>query len=341
MTSSLAIRRLPWMAEMNLSIQNILGKPHELTAEIIRLLSLYPHDDDRIAALGIGKDEYAAYRFASLWEPGGALYVAHRGRRLEGLLHLVPQLWPSAVFNCHIWSVQTLVLSPDAPAETAEALMDAALGILEAPVEFISASLPASDGKSIRGLHKFGFRPVCGEVSGVVDAKNHSAWRISTPSIVPMESKHLETVKTIARDCRNQTSYACNPGFEPDRIGALQEQLMAGYVGAPHMGALVAENGSGEILGFINYQRNLLIEEQTHRRLANLDFIGVRQDQRGNGLIEILTRRALAFLEEQSVDAVTVNTPMTNSVSMKMLEVLRKIGFTLATSRMVLHHRLN
>ena len=341
MTSSLTIRRLPWMAEINPSVQNVLGKPNELTAEILRLLALYTHDDDQLTALGIGRDEYAAYRFAGLWEPGGALFIAHRGRRLEGLMHMVPQLWPSAVLNCHIWSVQTMVLSPDAPAETAEALMDAALGILEAPVEFVSASLPASDGKSIRGLYKFGFRPVCGEVSGVVEAKYHSAWRNPTLSIVPMESRHLETVKAIARDCRDQTSYACNPGFDPNKMGSLQEHLMTGYVGEPHRGALVAENESGEILGFINYQRNLLIEEQTQRRLANLDFIGVRQDMRGNGLIEILTRRALAFLGEQSIDAVTVKTPMTNSISMKMLDVLRKIGFTLATSRMVLHHRLN
>jgi hypothetical protein len=116
--------------------------------------------------------------------------------------------------------------------------------------------------------------------------------------------------------------------------------LLSGYLQEPNSGALVAENGSGEILGFVVYSKEKDTAEYSRRRPATLDLFGTRADMRTGRLGELLNRHALVALRRQGVDVVTVRTTTAGQHAARTLKVLRKIGYRIASTDLILHRSL-
>jgi hypothetical protein len=322
-------------------ISMISWPPEGLTVEILRLFILYPHQDEQFKAMGMGPEEMAARQFVGLDEPGGTVLAAWAGRRLRGLVNLVPEIWPSAFLNRHIWSIRQLIIAQDAPKETAEELVRSVPDVLNEPVEFLSARVPAMDRVTIRGLRGAGFRTVQEQAIAVIECPAGTAEQIPSVRFVPMEAGHLKAVAAISRDCWRYGHYTLEPDFDAESVGELQNILLSGYLHEPGGGALVAENESGEVLGFVAYTQEKDTLAVSRRRPAKLDMMGIRADMRAGGkLAKLLNRHALVALKNRGVDTVTFRIATANQSAMRTLEMLKKIGYRIASTDLIMHRSL-
>jgi GNAT superfamily N-acetyltransferase len=276
---------------------------------------------------------------ASLGETRGTLLVAEAGARAEGLLFMEPEIWGSAYLNQRIWSVRHLVVAPDAPARTAEILVDTALGFLEAPVDLLVAEVPATDGAVLRGLHHGGFRVVGCEAIGIVAPPGDNGYIPPGVSIAPLRREHLPDAAVIAKTCCTYNGYSIDSGFDSSRLERLYGYLLGLRVDDPDGGAIVAEDDAGEVLGFACYRRETELESYTPLRLAGLDLLGVRPDRQSNGLGEILHRQALSRLKAERVQAVTTRITASRPARWNSPAILRRIGYKIASSNLILHKR--
>ena len=325
---------------VDVHIRKISWPPDGLNVEILRLFMLCPYRDDQFKAMGMGPEEMAAFQFVSLGEPGGTLLVADGGRRLRGLVHLVPEMWPSAFLNRHIWSIRQFIVAQDAPRGTAEKLVRSIPAVLNEPVEFLSARVPALDRPAIRGLRSTGFRAVQDQAVAVIECRRGKVEQIPSVRFVPMEAGHLKATVAIAKECWRYGHYALEPDFDSESVSELQNILLSGYLQEPGCGALVAENSSGEVLGFVVYSEASGTEEYSRRRLATLDLMGIRSDMRTGRLGELLNRHAVVALKHLGVDAVTARIATADRGATRILEVLRKIGYRIASTDLIMHRSL-
>jgi len=307
-------------------VWQVRGPLKELTSEILRLFVLDCHCDEMLEAMGVAREEMAAYRFSTLAEPGGALFVAEEAGRLAGLLFLVPEGLQSAVLGHYIWSVQQLVIAPGSPSRTAGALVAAAIGRLEAPVDCIVARVPARDRAAICGLQQRGFEAVGSEVVGVLQCRARPVEGPTHLNIAPLQKRYLGAVADLIR--QNGDCICCPSAawLRASRVSRLYQCLLAGYIEEPRAGGLVAEDSAGGIRGFLTYRKRMWLGEFTRRSLASLDFFGVHPALRSNGLGEVLHRHALSALHAESVDAVEVRTAVTRPEAAGKLKMLRKLG---------------
>ncbi len=321
-------------------VRKISWPPDGLNVEILRLFMLYPYRDDQFKAAGMGPEEMAACQFVRLGEPGGVLVAADGGRRLWGLAHLVPEMWPSAFLNRHIWSLRQFIVARDAPRETAERLARSMLGVLDEPVEFLSARAPAQDHRAVRGLRAAGFHAVQEQAVAVISCRRDTVEPASSIRFVPLGPEHLKAVAAIGVDCWRYGHYALEPDFESESVRELQNVLLSEYLREPGSGGLVAENGCGEVLGFVVYSEEKNTAEYCRRRLATLDQVGVRADMRAGRLEELLNRHAVAALMHLGVDAVTVKTATAGRGAAGTLKALGRIGYRITSSDLILHRSL-
>ena len=324
----------------DLRISKISWPPEDLTVEILRLFMLYPHRDDQFKAMGMGPEDMAAYQFVGLSEPGGTLLAACAGRRLWGLVHVVPELWPSAFLNRHIWTIRQLIVAEDAPRQTAEELVRSVPAVVDEPIEFLSARVPALDRAAIRGLRGAGFRAVQDQAVAVIECPGGGAVQMPSIRFVPMGSGHLQAVSAIAKDCWRYGHYILEPDFDPGSVGELQNILLSEYLHEPSEGALVAEDESGEVLGFIAYSEEKGTREFSRLRSAKLDLMGIRADMRASKLMELLNHHALVALKRQGIDTFTIRIAMANRGAMNTLDVLRKTGYRIASADLIMHRSL-
>lgn len=314
--------------------------PHAgFNAELLRLFLLNPHVHIPFSAIGVSKEDLAACRVASLGETRGTLLVAEAGARAEGLLFMEPEIWGSAYLDQRIWSVRHLLVAPDAPAQTAEILVDAALGLLDDPVDLLVAQVPATDGAALRGLHRGGFRVVGCEAVGVVGSPGDNGYHPPGVSIAPMRREHLPDAAVIAKNCCTLNGYSPDAGFDSSRLERLYGHLLGLRVDDPDGGALVAKDDAGEVLGFAGYRRETGLESFTPLRLAGVDLMGVRPDRHSNGLGEILHRQALSRLKAERVQAVTTRITASRPAKWNSPTILRRIGYKIASSNLILHRR--
>jgi GNAT superfamily N-acetyltransferase len=310
----------------DVDVWQVRGPFKELTSEIVRLFALDYHRDEMLAAAGVAMDEMAAYRFSTLAEPGGALFVAERAGRLEGLLFLAPQGLQSAILGHYIWSVRQLATAPGAPRDTVGEMVDAAAGRLGAPLDCIVARVPARDQAAAFGLQQRGFEAVGSEVVGVLECRTRPAGKPTHLKLAPMQKRYLREAADLLLQNGGCHCFASPPRLPASRVSRLYQCLLAGYVEEPRAGGLVAEDESGDLQGFITYKRNAWLEEFTGSRQASLDFFGVHPDSRFNGLGELLHLHALSALADQSVGAAEVRIPATDPDTADTLKLHRRLG---------------
>ncbi len=331
--------RIP--AVEQLTIKQIVGQPREYTTELLRLFTDYPHHDDHLRALGILKHEMSAHLVSGLPRPGGALFVADGGRRLQGLVYLEPDLEESALLGHHIWEIQHLVAAPDAPQDVIPSMLDTAVTFTGSPADFIKARLPSSDFSSLRGLRDAGFRVVGGEILGVVRPDRPAVHQLRGGALVGMKTPDVRPAAELVRECAISNPYLRDPRFDRDRVLLLQERRLTRCLKDPDCDSLVIQQRSGEILGFASYSRDRRLEAYFGRRIAHIDHVCAAPDSAGNHQADVLHRQALALLWEQGIEAVTTRTPTACENTMYGLTVLKKIGYQVTRNELLLHRWLD
>lgn len=320
----LKVHRIPW-------------PPVGMTTEILRLLMFYPHSDRHLKAMGFSMDDIAAYQYSLLGVPGGVLVVAQREHRLEGLVLLAPETWPSVMLKCHIWSIRSLILSPDATPRTAAVLVNKALTLIKEPVDFLSANIPTSYLSVIDGLRELGFRVVAKLDEAVATCREPTAKRMNMAAFVPMNTRHLGPAVLLLNDCYLHSDYECDPSFDPDNLAILRHLLLFRYLQDPNAGVLVAQSNHGLILGLIGYRLDRCAEKYAHRRIASIDYLAIRPDMHSNGFGEMLSRNAMDELNRRCVEAVSVSISTPSPEATSKLNSLHRSGFSLTSSSLSMH----
>lgn len=330
--------RIP--AVEQLTIKQIVGRPREYTTELLRLFSDYPHDKDHLRALGISKDEMSAHLVSGLPHPGGNLFVADTGRRLQGLVYLEPDLEESALLGHHVWEILHLVVAPEAPADTVPAMLDTAVMFLGGPADFLKARLPSSDFLSIRGLRDAGFRVAGGEILGVIRPDRPAVHQLRGGALVGMRPENIRSAADLVRECEIYNPYLVDPRFDQDKVRLLQDRRLTRCLKDPACGSLVIRERDGGILGFVVFERDLQMEADFGRRIAHIDHACAEPDSAGNRQTDLLHRQALAVLWEQGVEAVTTRTPTSCENTMYGLTVLKNIGYQITRNDLLMHRWL-
>ena len=323
-----------------LTIKQIVGSTGEYTTELLRLFNTYAHDRDHLRALGIKKDEMSAHLVAKLPRPGGALFVADTGKRLQALVHLEPDLEESAMLGHHVWEILHLILDPDTTPDTATALMETAFMFLGGPADFVKARIPSSDFRAIRGLRDAGFRVQGGEIRGVVTPNRPSVHQLRGGALVKMKPSHVESAAGLIRTCEHCNPYFKDDRFDPLKVKTLYERRLTRCLKDPACSTLVIQERSGNSLGFVVYERDQALEKEYGRRIAHIDHVCSHPDSSGSRQTDVLHRQALAVLWEEGIDAVTTKTPTNCDNTMQGLTTLKEIGYQVTRNDLVLHRWL-
>jgi hypothetical protein len=192
----------------------------------------------------------------------------------------------------------------------------------------------------MRGLRSAGFRAVQDQAVAVIQCRTGAVEQIPSVQFVPMQAEHLKAAAAITKDCWRYGHYTREPDFDPESVGERQNILLSGKLNAPGSGALVAQNGSGEVLGFIAYSEENGTEEYSRHRLATLDMMGIRSDMRAGRLVELLNRHAVVALKHMGIDTATIRIATANRGAMRNLEALKKIGYRITSTDLIMHRSL-
>ena len=323
-----------------LTIKQIMGKPREYTTELLRLFNAYAHDKDHLRALGIRKDEMSAHLVSKLPEPGGTLFVADTGRRLQGLAYLEPDLEESAMLGHHVWEIKHLVLDPEVAPDTIQALMETAFMFLGGPAEFIKVKLPSSDFRAIRGLREAGFRVAGGDILGVITPNRTGVHQLRGGALVKMKPSHVESAAGLIRTCEHCNPYFKDDRFDPLKVKTLYERRLTRCLKDPACEILVIQERTGNSLGFVVYERDQGLEKEYGRRIAHIDHVCSLPDSSGSRQTDLLHRQALAVLWEDGIDAVTTKTPTSCENTMHGLTTLKTIGYQVTRNDLIMHRWL-
>lgn len=337
MASSENVRGAPEIVTQN--IVPISWPPTGFTTEILRLLLIYPHADGHLEALGLGVEDIVASHFMAFGEAGTELFALERKRRLEGLIHLAPESWPSVLLQQHVWSIRRLIQSPDAPEEALEDLVTRTLDLLASPVDFLFARIPASDRAVIRGLERLGFRPVeerCTAVFSLADIEL-ATQRSPLVSIVPMQVRHMNVAASMFRDCDLASSYRSEKHFDAENSSLLRHMMLFRYLQDPDARVLVAESRSGELLGIVGCRLEPAPQKDRRERYATMGYLGVIPELAGSGLVELLNAHAFRALWEMGARAVSIDLPTSTAPGNQIMASLQRIGYRLTGRSIGLH----
>lgn len=317
-----------------LRMRRIMGSAKELTMEVLRLLVLYPHDEEALRSIGVSKEETAARLCETLPRPGGVLMTADDGRRLQGVLYMEPMLGPSAAMGMHAWNVGPLIIAPGVPGDTVAAMLEKSLAALSVPADFITARVPSADGGAIRGLQKSGFEVVSGEAFAVARPPGSSRIQHDGVGFAPLDPESLEAALDIACDCMQCNSFACNQGFDRSRVCKCSRLSLRPYIYEKDKQGLVALDPYGAVIGFAAYSFDADIETPPSYGVGSMDQLCVSAD-RGNVMLErLLGRKVLNELFGRGVEAVITKTLLNEAGA--RVESLKKIGFEVTHSNLVM-----
>jgi len=333
--------RMPVRATRRFYIRQITEPAQEPITELIRLLVLYPHSQNTLHSLGIGREDMAAHLGATLPRPGGILLAADDGRRLKGLLYLEPVLDQSALLNLRVWNLRLLIVAPDAPPDVVDALLNYAIGSTGTAVDFIYASIPAADGQGIAGLQRQGFRVVSGEAVAVMADPKPSMARSDTIRVAPLDAATLEEAIQVACRCKHCNAYLHDPLFDAglvyDQARNRQTRAMAGGDGR----ALVALGDDGGVLGVTTFSLDAALPGETRDRIATIDTLCIDSNGQHKVVERLLGRKAIGELALRGANRVLTRILMNGSPSCARVESMKKLGFEVTQSNLLMHRWMN
>jgi len=309
----------------------------EQLPEIRRLFLDYAHRNYQLRVMNIDKNDMAAYlqdRLLACDNGRTCLSLSHEGSVLDGLARIVPSTMLSERLECRMWSFKHLIVRETEAGYVASSLIDSVLQGIEKEADIVTARIAASDQAVVGALQEQGFRVMTGEVAGIIRFDGPDPEVPEGLSVTSMEDRHVEEVASIAGSVHRYNRFAYDPRFESGSVSMMYGHLIEKYSIDDDTETLVVTDRSGEVLGFISFRLNKILERFAGRRLASLDFIGVRKEVQVRGIGDLLNRSALRALRRRNVEVVTVQTLMSNY---NALAVLRKIGFRITSANMVMH----
>lgn len=316
-------------------VESVVAPTPGQLGEIRELFLEYPHKNYQLRVLGIDKENMADYLQDGLVCSGSSrLVLGREGSRLRGLACLAPSRLLSERLRTSMWCLRHLVATGDNVREMVRALADACEPGPDSGAEVVTARVACSDQAAVRALEDTGFRLVAGEVVGVVRFEDPDPVVPEGLKVVPMWARHVDQVTAIACSVHRYNRFAFDPRFDRETVDELYRLVVARYAEDESTETLVVVDDQEAVLGFIAFKLNHGLERFTGRRHGSLDFVGVRADAQSRGLGDILNRCALSTLRQQGTDTVMVQTLMNNY---NALAILRKIGFRITSSNMVLH----
>jgi hypothetical protein len=316
-----------------LRIRRIMGSAKELALEVLRLLVLYPYEEQALRKTGISKEETAARLCETLPRPGGVLMTADDGHRLRGLLYMEPLLGPSAAMDMHVWNVGPLIVAPDAPEDTVADMLGKSLGALSVPADFITARVPSADAGAVKGLQKAGFEVVSGEAVAMAKSSSTRTGQKDC-DFIPFDQEHLDGVLEIACDCTRCNSFACSQGLEPAGVCRFSSLDLKSYIYERGKNGLVALDSDGRVAGFATYSLDTDIKTPPLFEVGSLDQLCVSMNGAVAKLERSLGTRVLDELASAGVETVVAMTAPTDTGA--GAESLRKIGFEVTHSNLVM-----
>jgi hypothetical protein len=311
-----------------------MGSAKELSLEVLRLLVLYPHEEQALRKIGVSKEETAARVCETLPRPGGVLMTADDGRRLQGLLYMEPLLGPSAATDMHMWNVGPLIVAPDVPGNTVAAMLEKSLGALSVPADFITARVPSADASAVKGLQQAGFEVVSGEAVAVAKPPGAQRNRRNDAGFALLEPEHLDAVLDIACDCMQCNSFACNQGFDQGLVCKYSGLSLKSYIYERDKNGLVALDSDGRVIGFATYSFEADINTPPAHGVGSMDQLCVYANGESANLEIALGAKVLDELYGGGVATVLTKTFLTNRGA--RVESLRKMGFEVTHSNLVM-----
>ena len=324
----------PKTSRRALRTRRIMGSAKELTLEVLRLLVLYPHDEQAHRKIGVSKEETAARLCKVLPRPSGVLMTADDGRKLQCLLYMEPMLGPSVAIGVHAWNIGPLIIAPDAPGNTVSTMLDKSLAALEVPADFLIARVPSADANATKGLQEAGFVVVSGEAVAVAKLSEPAQIEPKSAGFAPLEPELLDSVLEIACDCMQCTSFACNHGLDRDHVCRFSRLDLESYIYEKDKNGVVALDSDGYAVGFATYSFNSDIKTPPVHGVGSMDQLCVSANGESMPLETSLGTRVLEELAVGGVETVITRTTM-NDTSAK-IESLKKIGFEVTHSNLVL-----
>lgn len=321
-----------------LRIRRIMGSAKELTLEVLRLLVLYPHDEQALRSMGIPREETAARLCETLPRPGGVLMTADDGRRLQGLLYMEPLLGPSAAMDAHVWNVGPLILGPDVPGYTVAAMLDKSLAALSVPADFLTARVPSADANAIKGLQEWGFEVLSGEAVAVAKTSEPPRIKRNGVGFTSLDPEHLDAVLKIACDCTRCNSFACHQGFDRDILCKYSDLSLKSYIHERDKKGLVAVDPEGEVIGFATYSFDADIKAPPVYGVGSMDQLCVSSERESARLERLLGRNVLNQLARKGAKTVITKTLLSEDGA--RMESLRRMGFEVTHSNLVMRRWL-
>jgi len=328
-------------SKKKLVIRKILGSAEELTTEILRLLVLYPHNDETISKIGLSKEEIAARMCEILPGPGGVLTTADDGRRLQGLLHLEPVLPTSAALGAHVWRIGKLISAPEAPGDMVTAMLEESLAFLESPVDLITTRIPVTDTSATTGLLRSRFSVVSGEIVAVARNLKGTRTRRRNSCIVPFEARHIEAAARIACDCRQCNLFVDSDGLDPKRVCNLSRISLKPYVRANGQRGLVVLDKQKEVRGFAGFSLDAEFGGISAHKLASVDHLCVTADVDGLKLEALLGECILNELSKNRARAAIIRLLVKENQPERKMDSVKELGFEMTQSNLVLHRWLS
>jgi len=327
---------LPARAAKSLHVRQVTGSAQELTAEVLRLLVLYPHDEPTLLSLGIDREEMAAHLCGTLPEPGGVMLVADDGCRLKGLLYIEPMPVQSAMLNVHVWNLRLLIVAPDAPPDVVDSLMGYVDKSIGATIDFICSSIPASDGQAIGGLQRSGFKVVSGEAVAVMANPKHSKLRLDNVKIVPLDAAKIDEAVKVACQCRHCNPYLYDASFDPGRVCDITRHKLENALSNEDGHALVALGADESISGVAAFSLDRALHELTSRRIATIDNLCIAAGGEPKTIERLLGRSVIGELAERKIEGVISRILMNGSPSCARVESMKKMGFEITQSNLLM-----
>jgi ribosomal protein S18 acetylase RimI-like enzyme len=313
-----------------------MGAHRHRFAAMREVLVTHEHRNHQLARLRIDKEQVADY-FVEELRAGPTPALAWGPHGLVGLAQLCSLPNQGGRLGLSLSTLRHLVLAPGAQPPVVRRLWSELRGSVVRRPALVTARLPASDRIAVAGLIDCGFEYVGGEMIGILRPSSvaNDQRSVVGPRVVPLDRNlHLDAVARLAATCHPHNQYAYQRRLSRTAVAQIYRDLVVAQTREPNTQILVALDADLEVCGFISTKVNRKLETFAGRRLGTLDFIVVSPGARARGVGDALNRAALNRLAGLGVEAATVRTMMTNFPA---LAVLRKIGFEITASNIILH----
>jgi ribosomal protein S18 acetylase RimI-like enzyme len=300
--------------------------------EVRRLFMEYPHKDFQLRSMRISKEVMANYLETTLWSAGTQSICLRDDGNLVGLISLQSLPWMSEHFGLKMYAVSHLLAGSGGPLVRARLLRYVIEELQE--VDFLDCRIAVDDVYAAQALETAGFRYVGTEAYLGRELDWEEPFDLPADiEIAECSPADRSEVLEIVQDTHVHNRFVTDPLIGSELARSLYRKLVHNCFKQTQFNALVARS-RGEVQGFIISKINEAFCQVAGMKTGSLDFIGVKPDNRSQGLGACLNRVALQRLALQGVRYVGVRTLASNYPA---LRITFKTGFVVTSTSLHFH----